>query len=107
MNRQNKFNYFLFSLAKKNLINNTHIILANIEIICHGNRRLAAIGEHFKSLISKFIICKSKFSADTRRLLRQRFLNLTEQCQKRHIPNKIVAIAKRLAEHAYRLPERM
>jgi hypothetical protein len=101
------FIIFLFSLAKKNLIKNTDVVLTNIETLCHGNQTMTAIEEHLQDLLFKFDICKSKFSADSRRLLRQRFSYLAEQCQKRNASNKIVFLTKKLADHAYKSPERM
>jgi hypothetical protein len=94
-------------LAKKNLIKNTDVTFTDIEMLCHENRTMTSIEEHLQDLLFKFDICKSKFSADNRRLLRQRFSYLAEQCQKRNASNEIVYLTKKLADHAYKLPERM
>jgi hypothetical protein len=94
-------------LINKNLIKNTDVVLTNIEMICHENQNMTTIEEYLQNLLLKFDICKSKFSADNRRLLRQRFSYLAEQCQKRNASNEIVYLTKKLADHAYKLPERM
>jgi hypothetical protein len=94
-------------LANKNLIKNTDVAVTNIDMLCHENRTMTSIEKHLQDLLFKFDICKSKLSADNRRLLRQRFLHLAEECQKRNASNEIIYLAKKLADHAYKLPERM
>ena len=94
-------------MANESLINKTNVDLTNIEELCHENPNMKSVEEHLRDLLVKFEICKSKYSAKSRCLLRQRFSNLAEQCQKRNASKEIVSLAMNLADHAYKLPERM
>lgn len=83
------------------------IELTNLEMLCHTNQNMTSIEQHLTNLLIKFEINKSKFSSNNRRLLRQRFTNLAEQCQNRNTSKEIISLAMTLADHAYKLPERM
>jgi hypothetical protein len=68
---------------------------------------MTSIEQYLTELITKFEITKSQFSPDIRRSLRQRFTNLAEQCEKLNTSKKVIILAMNLADHAYKLPERM
>jgi len=68
---------------------------------------MTSIEQHLKDLFERFEINKSHFSSNVRRLWRQRFSDLAQQCQKRNVSQQIVSFAIKLADHAYKLPERM
>jgi hypothetical protein len=94
-------------LANESLINNNIIELTNLERLCDNNQNMTSIEQHLTSLLLKFEINKSKFSSNNRRLLRQRFSHLAEQCQNRNGSKEVISLAMKLANHAYKLPERM
>ncbi|CAF4210934.1 unnamed protein product [Adineta steineri] len=66
---------------------------------------MTKIEQYLKNFESIFEIQKSQFSINDRLLLRQRFINLTEQCQKQNVSKQIILLTMTLADHAYKLPE--
>jgi hypothetical protein len=68
---------------------------------------MTSIEQDLKDLFLRFEINKSNFSSNVRRLWRQRFSDLAQECQKRNVSQEIVSFAIKLADHAYKLPERM
>jgi len=105
---QHSFITFIFSLANTSLINNHTIELrSNLEMLCHNNQNMTSIEQYLTDLLIKFKINKSKFSVNSRRLLRKRFSQLAEQCQMQNASKEIILLAIKLADHAYKLPERM
>jgi hypothetical protein len=76
-------------------------------MLCHENQNMTRIKQYLTDLLIKFEICKSQFSANHRRLLRQRFVHLTAQCQQQNASKEIISLVIKLADHAYQLPERM
>jgi hypothetical protein len=97
----------MFRLANRELKSNDTIELNDIEMLCHSNQSMASIEQYLTNLLTKFEIHKSQFLPNTRVSLRQRFTQLADQCQKQKASKKIVSIAMELADHAYKLPERM
>ena len=83
------------------------LILTNIEMLCDVDQSMQSIEQDLTYLLMKFDIVKSQFSSHARRSLRQRFSHLAEQCQKRNAPKQIVSLAINLADHAYKMPDRM
>jgi GTPase SAR1 family protein len=81
--------------------------LTDIEILCYNNRNMNSIEQYLTKLVTQFEINKGQFSLDTRLLLRQRFIDLAEQCQKRNASKQVISLTMKLADHAYKLPERM
>jgi hypothetical protein len=94
-------------LANENVIKNTTIELTHLEMLCDNNQTMSSIRQNVIDLYNEFEKCKSKFSANDRRLLRQRFVQLAARCQKQNASKDIVSFAIELADHAYKLPERM
>ncbi len=97
----------LFRLAKERLNNNNTIELTDVEMLCRNNRNMTSIEQYLTELVTEFEITKSRFSPDIRRSLRQRFTNLAQQCEKLNASKKVIILAMNLADHAYKLPERM
>ncbi|CAF1165390.1 unnamed protein product [Adineta steineri] len=85
--------------------NNYTIDLTDLDMLCHKNENMTKIEQYLKNFQSQFEIQKSKFSTNDRVLLRQRFINLTEQCQKQNVSKQIILLIMTLADHAYKLPE--
>ncbi len=76
-------------------------------MLCNGNQNITSIEQYLKDVFDRFEITKSSFPSNIRRLWRQRFSDLAEECQLRNISQEIVSFAIKLADHAYKLPERM
>jgi hypothetical protein len=76
-------------------------------MLCHRSQNMTSIEQHLKDLFERFEINKSNFSSIGRRLWRQRFSDLAQECQKRNVSREIVSFVIKLADHAYKLPERM
>ncbi|CAF4622730.1 unnamed protein product, partial [Rotaria socialis] len=93
------------SLVNETSKHNNTFDLDNLEMLCHGNQTMTNIEQHLKDLFVRFEISKSNFSSNVRRLWRQRFSDLAEECQKRNVSQEIVSFAIKLADHAYKLPE--
>jgi hypothetical protein len=98
---------FMFRVANRELKSNDTIELNDIEMLCHSNRSMASIEQYLRDVLTKFEIYKSQFFPITRVSLRQRFTQLAEKCRKQNASEQIVSIAMELADHAYKLPERM
>lgn len=81
--------------------------IPNIEVLCHTNQTIMYIEQQLKTLLAQFEIKKSQYSPNDRRLLRQYFVHLTEQCQNHNSTKEIISLTKELADHAYKLPEGM
>jgi hypothetical protein len=97
----------MFRLANQALKNDDTIELNNIEMLCHSNRSMASIEQYLTYLLTKFEIHKSQFLPNARVSLRRRFTQLAEHCRIQNASNQILSIALKLADHAYKLPERM
>jgi hypothetical protein len=97
----------MFRLANRELKSNDTIELNDIEMLCHSNQSMASIEQYLTNLLTKFEMHKSLFLPNTRVSLRRRFTQLAEQCQIQNASNQILSIAVKLADHAYKLPERM
>lgn len=97
---------FIFRLANESLINNNTIEWNHFEILCRDNQTLDSIRQNLTNFYNEFEKNKGKFSANNRRLLRQRIVQLAEQCQKQNISKDVISFAMELANHAYKLPER-
>jgi hypothetical protein len=76
-------------------------------MLCNINQHLTSIEQHLKDLFVRFEINKSSFSSNVRHLWHHRFSDLAEECQRRNGSQQIVSFAIKLADHAYKLPERM
>ncbi|CAF3765367.1 unnamed protein product [Rotaria sp. Silwood1] len=94
-------------LANESLKNNNTIELIDFGILCHNNQSMKNIAQYLINLLRKFQRNKSQFSSTIRISLRQRFSTLIEQCQEQHAPKLIILLIMKLADHAYKLPERM
>jgi hypothetical protein len=81
--------------------------LTDLKMLCNINQHLTSIEQHLKDLFIRFEINKSSFSSNVRHLWHQRFSDLAEECQRRNGSQQIVSFAIKLADHAYKLPERM
>jgi len=79
----------------------------DIETLCQTNQPRVIIEDRLSYLLAEFKKRKSQFSVIMRRALRQRFTYLAEQCQKRNDTKQIIFLAMSLADHAYKLPERI
>ena len=79
----------------------------DLDRLCHSNQTMKSIERYLTKLLTKFEINKSQFSPSSRISLRQRFSYLAELCQKKNASKKIVSLARKLADHCYKLPERM
>ncbi len=76
-------------------------------MLCNVSQHIPSIEIYLKDLFVRFEIIKSSFPSNVRQLWRQRFSNLAEECQRRNFSQEIVSFAFKLADHAYKLPERM
>jgi hypothetical protein len=76
-------------------------------MLYHRSQNMTSIEQDLKDLFVRFEINKSNFSSNVRRLWRQRFSDLAQECQKRNVSQEILSFAIKLADHAYKLPERM
>jgi hypothetical protein len=76
-------------------------------MLCNGNQHIPSIEIYLKDLFVRFEIIKSSFPSNIRHLWRQRFSDLAGECQRRNFSQEIVSLAMKLADHAYKLPERM
>ncbi|CAF1187476.1 unnamed protein product [Adineta steineri] len=85
--------------------NNYTIDLTDLDMLCDKNSNMTKIEQYLKNFESQFEIQKSQFSTNDRLALRQRFINLTEQCQKQNASKQIILLTMTLADHAYKLPE--
>ncbi len=94
-------------MSNTSLINNHTIELTNLETLCYNNQNMTSIKLYLTNLLIKFEISKSNFSANSRRLLRERFSQLAEKCKMQNASKEIISIEMKLADHAYKLPERM
>jgi hypothetical protein len=79
---------------------------ATFQMLCNGNQNMTNVKSDLASILSKFEVSKSQLSSSDRRLMRQRFLDLAQQCQKQKNSKEVVLLAKTLADHAYKSPER-
>ncbi len=111
INKTFPFNFyfivFIFSLANETSKHNNTIELSNLEMLCNTNQSMASIEQRLRSLFIQLEINKINYPSNVRRLWRQRFSDLAEQCQKQNFSKEIVSFAMKLADHAYKLPERM
>ncbi|CAF4029815.1 unnamed protein product [Adineta steineri] len=85
--------------------NNYTIDLTDLDMLCDKNSNMTKIEQYLTNFQSQFEIQKSQFSTNDRLALRQRFINLTEQCQKQNASKQIILLTMTLADHAYKLPE--
>jgi hypothetical protein len=76
-------------------------------MLCNGSQNMKSIKQDLEDLFARFEINKSNFSSNIRRIWRQRFSDFAEECQKQNVSQEIVSFAVKLADHAYKLPERM
>ena len=93
-------------MANESLKNNNTIQLTNLEMLCHNNQSMINIEQYLINLLMKFEINKSQFSSTIRVSLRQRFSDLAQQCQKQNASKQVISLIMKLADHAYKLPER-
>ena len=76
-------------------------------MLCHNNSNMTDIEQYLKNLLIEFEVHKSEFSPSNRHLLRQRFTHLVQQCKYQNASKEIISLGMTLADHAYKLPERM
>ena len=76
------------------------------QMLCNGNKSMKSVKKDLTKILIKFEVSKSQLSSGERSLMRQHFLDLTQQCEKQKNSKQVVLLAKRLADHAYKLPER-
>lgn len=77
-------------------------------MICQAGQKTKSMVEYqyLQELNAEFEISKSQLSPNDRRSIRQRFLNLAHQCKQNNVSTAVVSLANRLADQAYKLPER-
>ncbi len=98
---------FIFSLVNETLKQINTFELTTLKMLCNGNQHIRSIEQYLKDLFVRFEIIKSSFSSNVRHLWHHRFSHLADECQRRNISQEIVSFALKLADHAYKLPERM
>ncbi|CAF3107587.1 unnamed protein product [Rotaria sp. Silwood2] len=92
-------------LVNESLKNNNTIQLIDLEVLCHNNQSMRNIEQYLTNLLIKFEKYKSQLSSVIRVSLRQNFCNLAEQCEKQNASKEVISLIKKLADHAYKLPE--
>jgi hypothetical protein len=98
---------FTFRLVDEISHDQKHTIKPIIfQMLCNGNQSMTSVKKDLASILTKFEVSKSQLSSSDRRLMRQHFLDLAQQCQKLENFEQVVLLAKTLADHAYKLPER-
>ncbi len=75
--------------------------------MCLTSQSTALIEERLTKLFFKFEKIKNQLSMNIRLSLQRRFSLLAHQCKHRSDSKQIVFLAMQLADHAYKLPERM
>ncbi|CAF0816461.1 unnamed protein product [Adineta steineri] len=93
------------SLINETLNHNHTFTLTEVEMLCHESQNMRNIEQHLEDLFIRFEINKSNLSSNVRRLWRQRFSDLAEECQKRNVSQEIVSFLIKLVDHIYKLPE--
>ena len=98
---------FRFSLTNQRLNANHTMKLVELETLCQSNRSMTNVEQHLTSLLARFEISKSQFASSIRIEFHQRFARLMDQCQHRNASDRVISLVNLLANHAFKLPERM
>ena len=94
-------------MVNETLKHNHTFELTNLQMLCNGSQNITSIEQHLEDLFVRFEINKGSFPPNIRRLWHQRFSDLAKECQRRNVSQEIVSFAIKLADHAYKFPERM
>ena len=96
-----------FSLSNETSNDTRSFQLTDLQVLYRANQDNASIQHHFEDIFVRFETQKCTFAPKIRQQWRQQFLGFAEECQKRNLSQEIVTFALMLADHAYKLPERM
>ena len=81
--------------------------LTDLHVLYQKNHTNASLQASFEDLFVRFETQKSRFPPNTRPRWRQDFIDFAEDCRKRNLSEEIISFVMKLADHAYKLPERM
>jgi hypothetical protein len=95
----------IFRLAEETLRRKSIDYVIDFHKLKKDVDNMTSIAEDLKEILPKFEISKGLLSAHDRLFMRQYFMNLAEEYRKESDSDLAVALAKELADHAYKLPE--
>ena len=97
---------FIPRLAKEIFPDPNTIKSTDLTMLCSTNTNMASVAGYLSNFLGNFEISKSRLPPNDRHLMHQHFVSLGKRCRKRKNSKQAISLAKKLADSAYKLPER-
>lgn len=106
MNISIRFVYFKDRLENEIFKSKLHINVNDLKILSENDSNMETIAKDLQKWLFNFEISKVDFSSEDRYLIRQYALHLVDKYQNKTDAFKLISLANKLANNAYRIPER-